>query len=377
MIHLRGITWDHPRGYAPLEASVEEYETVQNIRIEWVRRTLKDFGDADLRHLSNDYDLLIIDHPHIGVAADSNALRPFDQLLGADELSKFAADSSGPSYASYQYLSKQWAIPIDAACQVAVFRPDLVDEYELPTSWPNLARFASNLKARGLYLCTPLCPTDAMCCFLTLCAQNGYSSLANRPNEKQSEVLIAALGALQMLRDHGHPQSTEWNPIQLLEAMSRGEDIAYCPLAFGYSNYSRIGYRPKQLQFHGIPGQDNALLGGAGIAISSQCKFPREAAAYACHVAGQAYQKSNYTVSGGQPASRTAWEDKEADMHAGGFFSQTYPTLQKAYTRPRNKSWPAFQESLGVHLHTFLINNNSIEDTIVSISDLISLYHSK
>ena len=71
MITLRGITWDHPRGYAPLAASVAPYAQAHSVRVEWERRSLKDFGDAPLPELARDYDLLIIDHPHVGQESES------------------------------------------------------------------------------------------------------------------------------------------------------------------------------------------------------------------------------------------------------------------------------------------------------------------
>jgi len=40
-ITLKGLTWDHPRGYSPLAGGIPEYEK-QNpgINIHWDRRTL-------------------------------------------------------------------------------------------------------------------------------------------------------------------------------------------------------------------------------------------------------------------------------------------------------------------------------------------------
>ncbi len=71
MIALRGITWDHPRGYQPLAASADPYAAEFGVRVTWDRRSLKDFGDAPIDLLAADYDLLIIDHPHMGLAAEA------------------------------------------------------------------------------------------------------------------------------------------------------------------------------------------------------------------------------------------------------------------------------------------------------------------
>ena len=63
-IRLTGLTWDHPRGYAPLLAGVAEYQQ-QNpeINIQWDRRTLREFGEAPIEQDVENYDLIIVDHP--------------------------------------------------------------------------------------------------------------------------------------------------------------------------------------------------------------------------------------------------------------------------------------------------------------------------
>jgi len=76
MTRLKGITWDHPRGYAPLHACAQwEY-----VVVDWEVRSLKDSGDASLAQLAAQYDLLIFDHPHCGEAAQG-ALLPMDAYL--------------------------------------------------------------------------------------------------------------------------------------------------------------------------------------------------------------------------------------------------------------------------------------------------------
>jgi len=65
MTKLRGITWDHPRGYAPLHAASAIYRQQTGVQVDWAKRSLKDFGDAQLTELARDYDLLIISkHGH-------------------------------------------------------------------------------------------------------------------------------------------------------------------------------------------------------------------------------------------------------------------------------------------------------------------------
>jgi multiple sugar transport system substrate-binding protein len=74
-ITLRGLTWDHPRGYAPLLGGAPEYEKqYPRIKIHWDRRTLREFGEAPIEQYLDRYDLLIVDHPFMGFAAAHEAL---------------------------------------------------------------------------------------------------------------------------------------------------------------------------------------------------------------------------------------------------------------------------------------------------------------
>jgi hypothetical protein len=44
-------------------------------------------------------------------------------------------------------------------------------------------------------------------------------------------------------------RSLRWNPPTMLDEMGTGGDICYVPLLFGYSNYSREGFRPLAVDF--------------------------------------------------------------------------------------------------------------------------------
>ena len=73
-----GLTWDHPRGHLPLEAAAER----SRVGLEWRRQSLEGFESHGLQELAERYELLVIDHPHVGDAATSGVL----QALGSDVL---------------------------------------------------------------------------------------------------------------------------------------------------------------------------------------------------------------------------------------------------------------------------------------------------
>lgn len=374
MIQLRGITWDHPRGFGPLEASQALYPEAAEVRVHWEKRSLKDFGDAPLADLCRDYDLVVLDHPHAGVAAAEGCLMPLDRLLPESALSDLAAESAGPSFKSYAYADHQWALPVDAACQVSSCRPDLMDGRPLPQTWAEVFDLARDLAAAGLHAGMALCPTDTLCSFLTLCAQLGILPAEGSETWELMEQGGEVLDRLRQLRDCCHPQSLHWNPIALYNHMSAADSrIAYAPLAFGYSNYARPDTVGLPLRFGGIPGRTGALLGGAGVGISVRCANAPAAARYLHWLCGSAYQAGGYTAHGGQPGNAAAWRNPEADRMAGGFFSQTFDTLCQACMRPRHAGWPPFQEFLGERVHQFLRHPG--EDPRTVLHHLQTRYH--
>ncbi|MEI7628104.1 MAG: extracellular solute-binding protein [Bacteroidota bacterium] len=361
MITLNGITWDHARGYDPLIAASELYKKENDVQVNWHKRSLANFGDQSLVTLAKQFDLIIIDHPHVGVAEASLCLQPLNDLLAASTLDALRSASAGPSFESYYYRSIQWALPIDAAMQCASSRIDLLGNLAIPNNWKEVFELSNSLKEKNIYVGMALCPTDCLCSFLSIAAQLGS------PIAEGNELLVApaigfkALNLMRSMRDHFHPKALQWNPIALYDYMSSEDDIAYCPLAFCYTNYSRLGIREKNLQFHNVPETKNAVLGGAGIAVTASCKEQKTAADFAAWICSAPIQASVYVNEQGQPGNKFAWQQEAANKLTNNFFSNTLATLSNAYVRPRYQGWPKFQEWLGKKIHSFLVNDTDAE----------------
>ena len=355
MITLKGITWDHARGYDPLIAASELYFKEKGIQVEWQKRSLTNFGDQSLEELSKQFDLIIMDHPHVGVAEASQCLLPLNDLLDSSILNALKFSSAGPSFESYNYHNKQWALPIDAAMQCASYRADLMQNESLPTSWEEVFDLAKTLATKKLYIGMALCPTDCLCSFLSLTAQMGSPIKENNELLVEPSIGIKALTMLRSMRDAFHPKALDWNPIALYDYMSQENDIAYSPLAFCYTNYSRTGFRKNILNYHTAPEINYAVLGGAGIAITSSCSNVHEAANYAAWICAGEIQSTIYVNAQGQPGNKTAWENKQANALTNNFFSSTMPSLTNAHVRPRYQGWPKFQTFLGETIHAYLL----------------------
>jgi multiple sugar transport system substrate-binding protein len=306
--------------------------------------------------LAQSFDLLIIDHPHMGLALQSNCLLPLDKHLAPDVLSTLAAQSAGLSHDSYTYSGHQWALANDAAMQASAYRPDLLDA-PFPQDWREVVRLGEQMRAQDRWIALPLCPTDAVCSFLSLCASlgappDGGSTLVERA------VGMEALDMLLALHRVGHPDAASWNPIRMLDRMSSTDEVAYCPLSFCYTNYARSGYAAHLVRFHTIPGIKGGLLGGAGIAVSAYTRYPAEACAYAAWISSADVQRGLYVEAGGQPGNRVAWEDDHANDITHNFFRDTRPTLDAAYLRPRWYGWHLFQEQAGELIHAMLLRGS-------------------
>jgi multiple sugar transport system substrate-binding protein len=349
MIVLKGITWNHTRGVVPMVAAAQRFEELHpGVRITWEKRSLQEFADQPLAELGAQYDLLVIDHPWAGFAADSGVLMATEDVVSAAFLADQAANSVGPSYESYRYGDRGWALPIDAATPVASWRPDLLQKLgaEVPSTWEELL----DLARRGLVV-MPGIPQDTIMNFYMLCALPGSDLFASKEIVVSDEIGITALERMRELASLQPREIFEWNPIAVYEAMTRSDDYAYCPFAYGYSNYSREGYARTVLHFGDVVSLDGVplrtTLGGTGLAVSSDCQHLELAGEYAELVAGSEYQRTQFVENGGQPGHRAAWTDAENDRRTHDYFKNTLPCLDRAYLRPRYPGSLAFQDRDG------------------------------
>ena len=372
MITLRGITWNHTRGYVPLVAASQRFAELHGIQIEWRVRTLQEFADFPIQRLAETYDLLIIDHPFVGFAAARHAegapvLLPLDGLLAEEFLADQARNSVGVSHASYNYGGHQWAAAIDAATPVASWRADLLAEP--PQTWEQLLDLA-NRGAVGV----PAIPVDCFMNFLMLCVALGEEPAKSGRQLVSEQIGVAALERLRDLVGRCSTLCLERNPIATYEALSRGE-ILYCPFAYGYSNYARRGYAAERLLFGGLVSLQGrrlrSTLGGTGLAISARCEHLDAAVAFTEYVTGPLCQSTLYTHSGGQPGHRAAWLDAQANALCGNFFADTLQTLDEAYLRPRYDGYLHLQDEAGPVVHRYLVEGG---DARACLAELDAIY---
>ena len=338
---LLGLAWDDPRGRGPWPAAAREYSKRhpdRPLQISWDVQPLSGFESRPIGEIAQQYDLLVMDHPHVYEGIRNRCLLPIGDL--ADEY-------VGRTQNSYAFDGKQWAAPIDASCHVAAWRSGAVPSSI--GSWESMFAAADS----GLRLGAPLRGVHSVMALLTLLASTGAEitcDFAFRAPEALGDALGILRRLVEVCRRSGLMKCLDWNPIEALRALAAGE-CDYLPCTFAYGYFARRG-----VEFGMVPRVRTnvvarGVLGGAGLAVSTSCRRPDLAIAWAHFVAGGAVQSGCWPRSGGQPAHRRAWDElAEEDV----FYRSVRAAVDGAFVRPVSPYWNQFQSAAGVAIESWL-----------------------
>lgn len=344
MQRLKGLTWDHPRGYNALAAASRRPELAESgLAITWDKQPLEGFESHPIADLCARYDLVVLDHPHVGEAVGSNCLRPLEEVFGTETIAQLGADSIGPSLASYRFAGRHWALPLDAATQVLACRADLLGQ-PAPVLWDDVLRLSDSTGKVALSLAGP----HAALSFLSIAAAFGEP-----PAEKDPDLLVsgetgtAVYDLMRALAGRSPISVRDLNPIGILGHMSGHDDVILCSLVYGYVNYAAPG-QGTAITFHDAPrqkagGRPGSTLGGTGIGISRRCTVTPELKQHLLWLMGNEAQVGFIPRHEGQPSKRSAWHDAGVNARWGHFYDNTAATLEQAYVRPRHDGYIEFQ----------------------------------
>jgi multiple sugar transport system substrate-binding protein len=338
------LTWDHPRGYSALAAASRDFNlSSQGVSLEWTRQPLLGFEEHSIAELAERFDLLILDHPHIGDAVQKDVLVPLEQLFSRDEIAGWEYAFIGGSFASYRYGARQWALPIDAAAQVLAHRRDMIEGSEF--TWEQILELAVRMPV-ALAIAGP----HALLAFFSICVALGEPPASRDPDEiVTDDVGKSALEILARLISASPEFARGFDPIAMLECLSTTDRLAMCPLIFGYVNYAAPMHQTSRpVSFRNAPaiqgiGRYGSTLGGTGLAITRRCRPDQALRDHIRWLMSADAQSYYIPAHDGQPSLRDAWQQAHLNVQRGCFYSDTVATLERAWVRPRHAGYVSFQ----------------------------------
>ncbi|KAB0570680.1 extracellular solute-binding protein [Brucella pituitosa] len=368
---IKALTWDHPRGYNALAAASKLPDVINaGLEIHWEKQPLEGFESHPIADLCARYDLVVLDHPHVGEALAGDCLLSLEDVFGAETVAELGKASIGPSLTSYRFAGKHWALPLDAATQVMALRPDLVED--VPTTWDDVARLSRDTGKVALSIAGP----HACLSFLSIAAAFGEP-----PAEKDPDILVSenvgrkVYDLMAELAARSPASVRHKNPIGILGHMAEHDDVALCPLVYGYVNYA-APQSGQAIAFHNAPraradGRPGSTLGGTGIGVSRRAHITSSLKAHLLWLMSREAQSGFIPDHEGQPSRRDAWHDEPVNRRWGNFYRNTADTLEQAYVRPRHDGYITFQGKASALLGAAFDEKRSASDVL---NELQSLY---
>jgi len=320
---------------------------------------------------------MIIDHPGLGAAIAAGAIQPLRRLVPREVVEEWKATSFVPTWDSYMVGGQPWALPVDAATQVSVFRPDLLPG--APGSWAEVPALA---REHRVALC--LGGPHAFLAVLAMCAPGESPPDRELPPAVRdllpaardllpAECAVTAIELLRAIWRHADREVSAGDPIAVHEAMAAAADLAYCPLAYGYASYARPAPGRHALRWADAPrslrsDRPGTVLGGTGLAISALSGSgnygsvlseaglsgsgnygpdPGEVLAFLRAFWTAEVQAGLVPAHAGQSAHVAAWDSPRVDRDWGGYYSSTRRSLAAAWIRPPDDGWIGLQERAG------------------------------
>lgn len=157
------------------------------------RRRPNSVASARLSSKSADYDLIVMDHQHTALAAETGVLLPPDEYLPEAFLAEQAAHSVGRSHVSYCRLGHQWTLATDAAAPIATWRPDLMEtqSLKLPETWEDVLGLAE-----AGHVAVSLYPVDVLMHIYMFCDALGTPAFAESGQLAPEASIVTALKAM-------------------------------------------------------------------------------------------------------------------------------------------------------------------------------------
>ncbi|MET8523843.1 hypothetical protein [Nocardioides sp. NPDC004968] len=360
---FRGLTWDHPRGRDALVAAAE----ASDLDLTWDVHPLSGFESTPIEEIAADYDLVVLDHPHLGEALARGCLQSFDDLVGHEQVSAWAAAAVGPSLASYVMDGRLWAVPLDAATQVAATRTGLAD-VAVPRLWAEVVALS-----RRAPVALSVAGPHALLTFASVCVALGEEP-GGAERFVSDEVGRQALELMVDLAARAPHHTLDLDPIGLLAEMTEGDTIAHVPLVYGYVTYADTTL-DRPVRFTDAPTlapgtRPGSTLGGTGLALTTRCQVTPELLDHVRHLMSAPVQQDFIPAHAGQPSARAAWTSPAVNEPVGDFYRGTLETVERAWVRPRHPGYVTFQTEAAEVVREALVGSISTTAALARIDDL-------
>lgn len=360
MVPFIGLTWDHPRGFNALDKAGQDSGLIH-----WDKQSLEGFESAPIGDLCERYDLVVLDHPHLGEALDLGCLTALNEVFAPDVLARLDGDSIGPCFRSYVMDGSLWALPLDAATQVMAVDALLKDASL--NSWASVLDFCQREGGHILSLAGPHAALSLMSISAAIdpaldMAEGGWV---------EDSVCSEAFDLLARLHSGSDPRGHILNPIGILEALSAEPGLWLCPLIYGYAPYA-MRAEPNTVHFQNAPshtpeGRPGSILGGTGIALSARAKPTAALIEHLLWLMSPSVQEGFIPEHDGQPSNRAAWHSEQVNAPTHGFYTATATSLEHAAIRPRHSGYIAFQTQASAFIRRALMdgeNPNQVARTL-------------
>jgi multiple sugar transport system substrate-binding protein len=383
MIELRGLTWRMKRGHAPLVAATEAFHRIRpDITVSWEALPWVEFTAAQrqaLRGGTGAYDLIMFDQPWVGEYARRGWLVALDTLLSPAQRRDLADDADPASLACYRFDDRQWALPVDVACQSLTYRADLADGLgtTLPGDWDSLlagAR-ASHRPPEHYPFVHTFGGVNAFLFVLSVAAALGEEPYAEPGQRLNQAAGVRGLELLREIWELSLPPAAVGGQ-RAFEFLLNEDRAVIAPALFPYlSEYRRDG--GAALAMTDMPvmaetGRRTSALGGIGLGIASASKHRDAAWEMAWYLMGREVQGEIFPQHGGQPGRLSALHGPTMARAYGGQGRVLAQLLDGCYIRPRRPGWYRVEHDAGDAIMRYLDGGLTARETVAQLDAVVA-----
>jgi multiple sugar transport system substrate-binding protein len=149
--------------------------------------------------------------------------------------------------------------------------------------------------------------------------------------------------------------------------MKDTEDIAYCPLVYGYVNYSSPSLRFSDAPSAVPGGRRGSTIGGTGLSISARAEVTPALIEHVEWLMSPRTQRGFIPQHDGQPSNRDAWLDDDVNEASAGFYRSTLATIEDSWVRPRFPGYIAFQSTASAIVRAIVAGDERVESGLARL----------